>query len=323
MALSNGKQLQPSPDDGEVFAGLAAAVWEVNGASVTFAVTKITEEGGNRLVKRQRPYRNGAKVDNTGNKETVYRVETVWNNSIFEDGIQQNPVLYPLELNAMIDACLAGVTGNLTLPTRGKRRCQAESWSRTEDNEERDTARVSFTFTEDNEDNVDAQAFVQPSVRATARASTDSANFALESTGSFTQLMEDLENASTDLQDAIAAPGEALQDVDQKVARVVRLVDNIERQFIVTDQAGRDRLNDPDSWAAVRQLRGLRDRSVVAADEKSSTLPRIIEVTYDRARSLFDIAVELGQDPTALMNINTVENVLLIPARDTVRVFER
>jgi prophage DNA circulation protein len=296
----------------------------VRGLKTAFAVTSIKESGGNRIVRRQRPYRDGAKLDDTGSKEKVWVLDAVFENSIDEPGIEQVPHPYPYALNQLLASFDNHETGDLELPTRGKIRCRGESYDRTESNEERDCARVSLTFVQDNEDNVDASSFQTPSSRATVRRDADLAIDGLEGIGALSDLVESLGAAAQDLQDALAAPGELVQDVDQKAARVVRLVDNVERQFTVTDQAGRDLLNDPDAWATVRQLAMLKDRTAIAMDEKTSSLPRIVTVVFQTTRSLFDIATELAQDPQDLMNLNSrLENFLAIESGTIVRVFER
>jgi prophage DNA circulation protein len=274
-------------------------------------------------VRRQRPYRKGAKLDSTGPKEIVWEVDTIWSNAIDEPDLKQTNVLYPARLHAMLETVNLDQTGTLTLPTRGPIRCKLETYQRQESFEERDTARVRFTFVEDNEDKVDANSFEAPSVRATIRRGVDETNFSLESRGSFSDLLEQFEAAAEQLQDAIAAPGELVQDVDQKAARFIRIVDNVVNQFTVTEQFGRDRLNDPESHAAYRQAMILKDRAATAVDEKTSSLPRIVTFITTHTVSIFDIAVELAQDPAQLMDLNSrIEDFLSIEVGVPVRVLE-
>jgi len=315
---------QPSIDEEpEIFARYAVASWTILGDEIRFPVLTIGEEGGLRVVRRQRPYRKGAKLDSTGPKEIAWDVDTIWSNVIEEPDLKQGNVLYPARLHAMLATVDLDQTGTLVLPTRGPIRCKLETYHRQESFEERDTARVRFTFVEDNEDKVDANSFQAPSVRATIRRGVDETNFSLESTGSFSDLMRQMEDAADQLQDAIAAPGELVQDVDQKAARFIRIVDNVVNQFNVSEQFGRDRLNDPESHAAYRQAMILKDRAATAVDEKTSSLPRIVNFITTHTVSIFDIAVELGQDPSQLMDLNNrIEDFLAIEVGVPVRVFE-
>ena len=305
-----------------IFEQYPAASWTVLGDTIYFAVEDIDETGGNRIVRRRRPYRDGAKLDDTGSKEKEWDVTAVLENSIEEEGLPTDRALYPRALNAMIDSFDLHRTGTLILPSRGAVRACAESYKRRESQSERDTARVTFHFVQDNEDNVDALSFTTPSIRSTARQLVEETTFSSESRGGFAQSLADLEGAATDLQDAIAAPGEAVQDTDQKAARVVRLAADTEHQFTVSGQLGRDLFTDPDSWATVRQLHQLEDRSRRAASEKSA-LGRVIGITFTTTRTILDIAAELVQDPASLLDLNTqLENALSIPAGTIVKVFE-
>jgi prophage DNA circulation protein len=319
----NAKGQPPIIETPGVFEQYSVASWTVKGDTIKFIVLDIHEGGGGRLVRRARPYRKGAKLDSTGPKEKEWDVETIWSNGLDEPGVPQVPPLYPQQLHNMLETVDLDETGTLVLGTRGTIRCRLETYARHETAAQRDCARVTFKFVEDNEDKVDANSFQQPTARATIRRGVDETNFSIESTGSFSDMMEKLETAADQLQEAIAAPGELVQDVDQKAARVIRIVDNVVNQFTVTEQFGRDRLNDPSSHAAVRQAAILKDRAAQAVDEKTSSLPRIINIVIDRAQSIFDISVALAQDPTQLMALNNrIEDFLAIEAGTAVRVFE-
>jgi hypothetical protein len=202
-------------------------------------------------------------------------------------------------------------------------RCRAEVYERSESHEERDTARVRLTYTEDNEDSVDAATFTNPSVRATVKRLVDDATFASESVAATSTDLVSLEDAALALQDAIAAPGEFVQDVDQQASTVIRLADSVERQFEVTGQFGRDQFTNPESHSAVRQLRILSDRASRATAEKASTRPRIITRRFLVDVSIFDVAVSLSQEPMQLIALNPqIPDQNHIPAGTPVRVFE-
>jgi prophage DNA circulation protein len=305
-----------------IFEDYAVASWTVRGDTVYFAVIDIDEQGGNRIVRRPRPYRDGSKLDDTGSKEKEWDVVAIFNNDVDEDGLPTDRPAYPNSVNVMIDSADLHDTGTLGLPNRGAIRARLETYRRSEKAELRDTAMVTFHFVGDNEDNVDAQSFTTPHVGSSARQIVAETVFSSESLGGFTKFLADLEDAADKLQDAMAAPGEAVQDVDQKAARVVRLVDSVERQFTVSGQLARDLLTDPDSWATWRQLHVLKDTSMRAVDQKSA-LGRVITISFETTRSLFDIAAEIAQDPASLLDLNTqLDNALRIPAGTIVRVFE-
>lgn len=305
-----------------IFEDYPAGSWTVRGDTIYFAVVDLDEAGGNRIVRRARPYRDGAKLDDTGSKEKEWDVTAVFELSIDEPDIEKGGrPLYPIALNALIDSFDLHDTGTLILPTRGAVRARAETYRRKEQAADRDTATVTLHFVQDNEDSIGAAAFSAPPIRSTGRQIVDETTFSSESRGGFAQSLADLEAAAGALEDAIAAPGEAVQDVDQKAARVIRLASNVEGQFSRTAELGRDLLTDPDAWATCRQLHALRDRTARAFAEKSA-LGRISSVVFTTPRSLFGIAAELAQDPAALLDLNTqLEDALAIPAGTIVRVF--
>jgi prophage DNA circulation protein len=311
--------------DSTVFEKYPVASWSPGNGSrkFFFSLEDIKESGGNRIVPRRRPFRDGAKLDDTGSNEKTWVLTAYFENTIDEPNLQNLEPQYPGVLNDIIDSFDVHETGTLQLPTRGEVRVRAQSYERIESSTERDCARVVFTFVQDNEDAIDAASFSNPTVRATVQTSVDATVFGMEGLGGFSQFLADLEAATLDLQDAIAAPGEALADLDQKAARVGQLAGNVEKQFLVTAQLGRDLLTDPDAWATLRELRLLQDRTNRAVFEKTSPIAPIVTAVFATARSIFDIATQLAQDPSDLAAINgDIEDLLFIPAGVVVNVFQ-
>jgi len=248
----------------------------------------------------------------------------VWQNSIEEDGVPTDLVFYPDQLNLMCASADQHETGDLQLPTRGQIRCRLASYSRVEDDAVKEFARVTFVFVQDNEDAVDSVLLSAPSARSSIKQKAEETVFSVEMAGSFSQFVENLESASSDLQDAIAAPGEAVDDIDQKAARCVRACENVERQIIVTAGFATERLSDPESFAALRQLRDTQDIASRAVNERSSGVGKILSIVADSTMSIFDIAVKYGQDPARLMDLNSaIEDFLAIPAMTSVRIFRK
>src|SRR5689334_5238078 len=103
-----------------IFENYPPCSWTVQGDTIVFPVADIEEDGGNRIVRRRRPYRNGAKLDDTGSNEKVWRVTVVLENSIEEDGLDPNRPLYPFVANALVSSFDLHDTGDLVLSTRGK-----------------------------------------------------------------------------------------------------------------------------------------------------------------------------------------------------------
>ena len=150
-----------------VFEQYPSASWSVGTqVALVFPVTEITEEGGNRIVLRERPYRDGAKVDDIGSKAKSWSLKAIFENTINEGLIQNGQPLYPGVLNELIRSFDQHETGDLIVPTVGKVRARAQSYVRTERNDERDYATVEFKFVQDNEDAIDATSFTLPTVKS-------------------------------------------------------------------------------------------------------------------------------------------------------------
>jgi len=303
---------------------LPPAKWTVSGDEIYFIATSVSEDGGNRIVERERPYRDGAKLDDTGSRPRRWTVSTLWENTLTEDNFPPAIVLYPDQLNLMCASADQHETGDLQLPTRGKIRCRLQSYSRVEDDLVKGCAKVQFVFIQDNEDAIGTSLLSAPSARASIRQVVDGCVNSFEMAGSFSQFIESLESASQDLQEAIAAPGEALDDVDTKASRVIRACENIERQAVVSAGFATDHLSDPESYAAWRQLRSTNDVASRAMNEKHSGIGKIASIVTTATVSIFDIAVKYGQDPARLMDLNSaIEDFLVIPTMTLVRIFAK
>jgi len=194
------------------------AKFEVQGRAETFVVTSIEEAGGNRIVRHERPFRDGSKLDDTGSDPITWTIESVFNNTIQEDGLGPDP-LYPTVLNRIIRLFNVHETGNLTVPTRGTIRARAHTYRRREGSDPVDEASVTFVFIEDNEDAVERGALKEPTARAMLIRLVQQTRFDQESTGLMpftTALAAALTTAATYL------VAEALDDAQSERRRVFR-----------------------------------------------------------------------------------------------------
>lgn len=308
-----------------IFEGFVLCTWEVNGDTFELSVVHIEEEGGNRLVERERPNRDGAKIDDTGSKAKRWTLTCDWYNSSTEPGIPA--ANYPDVLNGMLVSFDVHDTGTLTLPNIGPRRCRAATYRRIETSEERDSAATTFTFIEDNEDGTTSSSFLSPSARSVIVSMAEATTFSLESAGvSPGNFLSSLNELAADIEGILMAPGRFVQDLETKVKAMDAACKRIEDAFTgavpnVTGEASK-LLALTGNSLAVRQLRKLRDVVRRAVGEHVSSRPTTIVRMWLTPRSIFDIAVELGQDPIALIDVNPgLDNLLMIPARTPVLVF--
>jgi hypothetical protein len=307
-----------------IFEQYPLCTWEVPGYKVPIPVKSISERGGNRLVRRNRQNRNGAKLDDTGSVEKTWTLEVDFFNGNTEEGI---PVadLYPDVLNFLVKSFDVHETGTLTLPTVGRKRCRAESYDRKETFEEIDTGIVTLTFIEDNEDNLTSSSFTAPSARSVSRRLAEITTFSAEQNGvSLSDSSAGISELASQIETLINSPFEYFGDLQAQADSVVALCGRLEDIHASRRTQVGELLAMPPGARAVRGLVELRDKAARVVDEKQSALPRLVPYVVPSQRSIFDIAAELGQDPMALMSANpNLGDPLAIPARATVKVFER
>lgn len=312
-------------EEEEVFARLVVASWEVKGKpKLALACTRISQTYANRIVRRKRPYREGARLDDTGGDPTQWELEGLYHNGHDEPGLPE--LLYPAHLDAVCDALVVHETGTLTTPTRGARRCRLMTFRRVEDAGLRDAAVLTCTFEEDNEDDAKASSFKAPSARAVARSLAQDTTDGLEEAGSLGDAVSELNEAAAELEGLANAPGEFVSDIDAQVNACTHAVDRVGSAFSDASSAGAAEiaaiLTDPQNSRAGRALTKLGD---VAGRERARVggVLGLRSVTYPSTVSIFDVARDVEQDATKLMGLNPslAEDFLRIAAGRSIRVF--
>ncbi len=310
---------------GEIFEQYEVCSWTVSDRdTIAFPVITVKEERGKRIVEHERPFRPGAKLDDTDWGARRWVLTVTFDNSIEEEGIPADPPLYPTVLNRLLDSYDETETGDLVLPTRGTKRCRLAHYSRIEAPEEDDAAVCEFTFVEDSEDVVDLDSLGNPTVRATAVRLAEQAEFSGAVVGGWDTNISSLTEFASELEGALVAPGRALEDVNSIARRNRRAIQRVQR---AQERLGKDVggvFNDPEGSTPIRELRRLDDRQAQAVDERTSGRPKAttFEVTADT--DIFSVAASIGQDPVELLDLNAarIDDPMDLRAGDTIRVFE-
>lgn len=308
----------------EIFAKYPPAQFTVAGTSYAFPVIRITENGSNRIVERQRPYRDGAKLDDVGSNSKRWVLEAVFENTVIEPGIDatnQNRALYPTVLNELILLFDIHETGDLVVPTVGIQRVRAESYVRTESSEPRDCAMVTFTFVEDNEDGIGFRSITQPSANANARRLADEAQLDAQSTGAWDGSLSDLDEFTRELEDLVNQPGEVSQDVEAQALRIQGNAKRANQTFMHASRPGRDLFLDPGNSRGPRNITRQEDMAVRETLKSRRGRPRLVVVTFRESTSIFQIGAFVGQDPADLMAVNPRLDPFFIEAYAPVKVF--
>jgi len=306
-----------------IFEGYPPLSWSVRGQKYFFPALSISETGANRIVERERPFRDGAKLDDTGSKAVRWVVEAIFENTVEETGLDNGEMaLYPDVLNALVDSFKQHETGDLVLPTVGKRRARAEGYSRREQPEEQDAATVTFTFVEDNEDAVRADSFRQPTANANARRLSEVTTFDQESLDNGHFSISDLQESVSELEGLMNAPLDYAQDIESSSKRVGQLAVQVVQVFSNTGQRGRDTLLGSRGNRASRKMVREQDMAARAANESRRGRPVIVRFVALRDTSLFSVAAYLRQPYVDLLAVNPqLEDPSYIPRGSEVRVF--
>jgi prophage DNA circulation protein len=308
--------LQRDPDV-EVHRDLySVASWKVGTSAImAFPVRNITETGGNRLVERERPYRDGAKLDDTGSKAKRWTMEILFENTIDEPGLEINEFdLYPDILDSLIDSFDNHETGDLVVPTRGTVRARADNYTRTETTDPRDAAILTVTFVQDNEDNVDAASFAIISANSNAKRLGEETTFDAQTDEMWDDGLVSVREFTDQLENATNQPGDVADDVDNSASRVVSGAQTTERAFSFREKEGRNALTNPESSKTARKLNLSKDVAYRAKQESREGRPEMIKVVSSRHQSIFSIAVFFKQPVTELIAINPkIENLFYIP----------
>lgn len=310
-------------DEKREFEKLQVGSWAVRGYSLKLAVVTVRESGGNRLVKRERPYRDGAKLDDTGSTAREWSVTVLFENSVEEPGLDNGGLaLYPDVLNAMLQSFSVHETGDLVLPTTPKVRARASSYERIEEPELQDGAVVTFCFTEDNEDSIGASSFKQPTASGNARRLAESTTFDAESIDVSHFSVSDLEESVSELEGLVNAPFDYAQDVEDQARRVSQLAVRVVQLFSIPGQRGRDALSGPEGHRTSRKIVREQDMAARAAHEARRGRPVIVRYKVLRDTSLFHVSAYLRQPYADLLAVNPqLEDPGYIPRGAEVRVF--
>jgi prophage DNA circulation protein len=313
-------------DSTTVFSRYRVASWKAKGGSeIKFPITKITESYKNRVIARERPYKDGAKLDDTGAMAVTWELEVIIHNGHEEPDLDGDN-LYPQVANDLSASATIHETGDLQLPTRGKKRARLVEYRRVEDAAQEDCAAFIFTFQEDSEDSVIASSFTAPSAKAVAKAYIGACVDECAVQGAWSDPLAALSELAADLEALANAPGDFAADLEAKANAVFNKINEVQSTFTEAAANGGKELatllTHPEASLAGRLLGRAADTAKRASAGVLGA-GHIITRTWPREMSIFDIATELAQPVDKLLIINAgIPNNLAIPPKTPVRVYD-
>lgn len=290
----------------DIWSAMDPASYKADGGElILFPARSAGERGGNRIARRERPWQAGAKLDAIGSKPDELTIEALFHNDIIEPGLGESPALYPDRLDALVAAFKLGTTATLNLPWKRNLRVKADSWDRRATADDTRGGEVlTVTFITDSEDNLDREAFERVSAKANVNRVAEAATFTMKSIGAWDGSIEDITQFASELQGYLNAPGEYLSAIAHRAKRIRRAVTGL-MGALSTAVPGRGQLADPEGSNARLQLLELLELAAAAEEEARASLPKTRSVTFARARDIYSIATEVGQDPRVLISINS------------------
>ena len=307
----------------DIFERYPAGKFKVGASAVSFPVQTVTETGGNRIVPQARVGRPGAKLDSTGEKPRQWTVTTLFAD-IDEPDVSSRRVIYPRLLRLLLQLCAKQETGTLTLPTVGDVRARLDSYTRDERSEERDCARVSLVFIEDNEDALSRAALAPASVTATVVRLAEQTQFSAEKDGIWNPKLGTIRERMSELESLMKAPGRSVADVATVVRAHRRSIQSLLNTAREESGAG-GIFGEPRASHTERQLQTLSDREAQAEVERTASRPRTKAFVVDvELTSLYEIAARLNQDAAELIDLNAarVDDPFTLTRGEVIRVFE-
>jgi prophage DNA circulation protein len=309
---------------GDSWEDLPASSYQADGLPALLVIARmVTEDGSLRVVKHTRPFQEGWKLDDTGANGDDLQVEMMFHPDVDEGDTNDGQLqIWPDRLEALIRQFKTGKTGTLHLPWKRNLRVKPDKWNRRATSDEHRGGEIlTVTFTTDNEDDLDREAFEGVSVKSQLERRAEATKFDMDSVGAATGSIEDVTQLAADLVGLMNAPGDYAAAIAHQAQRVRRAAQFLLEGF-TTAVTGRDQLNDPAGSRGARGLLDLLDFAAGAEAEASERLPRTRTARYPTDRDIFSIAAELGQNANDLMSINSaLEDPSFIPRGAPVTVF--
>lgn len=316
-------------DEEEQFAKWPPMTWTVGGRTHPIPAITLKRSVANRLAKHVRPYRPGARHDNTGPDPVSWEVTLIAgvNAHVFAPWIPAD--FYPNGIKALELSFDLEETGTLVTPY-GEKRCKASTcttiWDRRGE-AGTDGQGTALVWVEDNEDDTSLAAFEPPQARVAGPAQVDAfLGFAVQSGAGAGDFFDTIKEATRELVAIANYPGDALAQMVSRVSVITGSAKQIVEAYAsapygVANTAS-ELLNDPLAGPALRKLEEFIDSTWRAIDDQSKRSGRARRlVQYDRTVSIFEVSVDVSQSASDLMDLNPGLDFYEIPARRQIAVF--
>lgn len=284
--------------------------WIVKGQSTVYIpVRNVVEGGGNRIGPHERPHRPGARLDGMGPRAKTWTLSA----EIFDSDTHVAPLankrIYPDLANDITDAFDREETGTLVTPTRGRRRCKAHEYQRTDGEDgARNIAVMRLVFMEDNEDDDAAAAFAALGAYATIQPVTFAAVAELEKNGATSPDVAGLSAAADQVANLLNTPEQYASQAQEIAETYMAQLDRVMDAFTTSRDAVtgelRALLTGSDGSRALALLTQARDQAASLVSELAGNGSDVVPLKFGAWVSLVEVAAQVGQGIEQLAQLN-------------------
>lgn len=264
-----------------------------------------------RIIKRRRPYLDGAPLDDTGAEPDTFDIVALFAQSDTALSGRAGEAAYPGYHARFLREARKGGTGTLYFPGRGEKRVRLVRRVSTQTAEARNSEVVTLAFLEDLEDGrAGADTFSLPSAKTAPALLLRQFSASAVRIGLGGDLLDLLDDAVTLLEAATRDPFNAAGLIPLRAQRVLDLCGRVRRlstRAVQPFEGNGDEvfapLTPPDAAEALGLLALLEDAAAAqkaAVYGTATTRPR----KFDRPLSIFDVAALLGQPVDDLIRLN-------------------
>lgn len=284
--------------------------WIVKGQpTVYIPVRNVVEGGGNRIGQHERPHRPGARLDGMGPRAKTWTLTAEVFDSDTHIAPLANKRIYPDLANDITDAFDREETGTLVTPTRGRRRCKAHEYQRTDGEEgTRNIAVLRLVFIEDNEDDDAAAAHASLGAYATIQPVTFAAVEELEKSGATSPDVAGLSAAADQVANLLNTPeqyaSQAQEIAETYIAQVNRVLTAFTTARDTVTGEMRALLTGSEGSRALALLTLARDSAAGLLSELAGNGSDVVPLRFKSWVSLIEVAGKVGQDVELLAQLN-------------------
>lgn len=301
-----------------VFNTFAQSTFEVDGTKVDLTETKIVESRANKLARHHRMHMVGQRLDRLGSEARTWTLSLEWYNN--EEGTND----YPTQLLKLLRLFTKQQVGELYTPTSGYAKVGALSYSRTESTGKKDYASMEIVFVEDTTDDA-AKQWKEPSARAVLVNEGTAVAEDSDEIGTDVDPQNEFDQACREAENAARKPTDYYDHAANRMDRVVRRIEGIERAYTETGSRFQSEVNtmasDPNASRVGVALQ--RIGNVCLRTSAKSGGGRTRYVRFANATTILAVARAVNQDAKKLaaLNRSKIPDLMHIPAQTPVKVY--